>query len=80
MIATYLQFFATMVPDLVELLSFELPGIGVSFLAFILGITCTCVIIRALLLRVQIHGDFQGVSRRVEYRDAVDRQQSLFKD
>ena len=58
MFAQYFSYALSLIPDVVELLNFELGDLGFGFLEFLIGVTIFCMLIRALLFRVP----FAGVS------------------
>lgn len=58
MFAQYFSYALSLIPDVVDLVNFELGDLGFGFLEFIIGVTIFCMLIRALLFRVP----FAGVS------------------
>ena len=52
MFAQYFSYALSLIPDVVELVNFELGDLGFGFLEFLIGVTIFCILIRALLFRL----------------------------
>ena len=63
MFAQYFSYALSLIPDVVDLVNFELGDLGFGFLEFLIGVTIFCILIRALLFRVPFAGISQASYR-----------------
>ena len=63
MFVQYFSYALSLIPDVVELVNFELGDLGFGFLEFLIGVTIFCILIRALLFRVPFAGISQASYR-----------------
>lgn len=72
MFTQYFSYALSLIPDVVELVNFELGDLGFGFLEFLIGVTIFCMLIRALLFRVPFAGISQA-SFRAGRRSSPDK-------